>query len=418
MVATASVCDGIGTAVQLNDGGNYASSIGYTAAGSLSTVTLGNSNTVTQTYTWNDRFQPTGMTAAQGGTTLLQLGLFPCPTNGTSCASGSGTGNNGNLLSQTITMPGLSQLTQTYSYDHLNRLTGAQETGGGANWSQSYGYDAVGNRWVPTSSGLPAPSLETPVAQSWYSATVPNRIASWSYDANGNVLQVANMARVFTYDGENRQVTATVGSGTSSYAYDGNGQRVSKTVGGQTTTYVYDAFGNLAAEYGAESTSACAGTCYVTTDHLGSTRLLTNSAGQVGGRYDYQPFGQEIGAGYDGRTTAMGFQTTADAANPKYTGQQRDQETATDWFQVRQMSGAQGRFQSPDPGNAGADPSNPQSWNGYAYVVNNPLSYTDPSGMFVEAVGAGAALVPRSGAIIGGLIDLGELLGGFFSGPV
>ena len=86
------------------------------------------------------------------------------PTNGTACASASGTGNNGNLLSQTITMPGLSQLTQTYLYDHLNRLTQAQETGGGANWSQTYSYDAVGNRWiVPTqSTGLPALTLKHP----------------------------------------------------------------------------------------------------------------------------------------------------------------------------------------------------------------------------------------------------------------
>ena len=71
---------------------------------------------------------------------------------------------------------------------------GALETGGGANWSQSYSYDTVGNRWiVPTqNTGLPAPTLETPQAQSWYSTTVPNRIASWSYDPNGNVLQIGN----------------------------------------------------------------------------------------------------------------------------------------------------------------------------------------------------------------------------------
>jgi RHS repeat-associated protein len=223
------------------------------------------------------------------------------------------------------------------------------------------------------------------------------------------------MARTFTYDGENRQVTATIGSGTSSYAYDGNGLRVSKTANGQTTTYVYDAFGNLAAEYGGESSSTCVGTCYVTTDHLGSTRLLTTSTGTVGARYDYEPFGQEIGAGYDGRTTAMGFMTTPDGTNPKYTGQQRDQETATDWFQVRQMSGAQGRFQSPDPANAGADPSNPQSWNGYAYVANNPLSYTDPSGMFGEAT-AGGCLFGPEGCAIGAAVDIGIALAGIFDG--
>jgi GH24 family phage-related lysozyme (muramidase) len=44
------------------------------------------------------------------------------------------------------------------------------------------------------------------------------------------------------------------------------------------------------------------------------------------------------------------------------------------------MSAGLGRFMSPDPGNAGADFTNPQSWNGYAYVLGNPLGNTDPSG--------------------------------------
>ncbi len=40
-----------------------------------------------------------------------------------------------------------------------------------------------------------------------------------------------------------------------------------------------------------------------------------------------------------------------------------------------------GRFNSPDPGNIGADPANPQTWNAYAYVGNNPLGLIDPTGM-------------------------------------
>ena len=67
---------------------------------------------------------------------------------------------------------------------------------------------------------------------------------------------------------------------------------------GTTTFYVYDAFGNLAAEYGPAEPSPCAisggtGTCYVTSDHLGSTRMLTDTAGTARRRYDFLPFGPQ-----------------------------------------------------------------------------------------------------------------------------
>ena len=62
-------------------------------------------------------------------------------------------------------------------------------------------------------------------------------------------------------------------------------------------------------------------------------------------------------------------------------GQERDAETNLDFFQARYLSSGLGRFMSPDPANAGADPTNPQSWNAYAYVSGDPLNTVDPSGM-------------------------------------
>jgi RHS repeat-associated protein len=88
-------------------------------------------------------------------------------------------------------------------------------------------------------------------------------------------------------------------------------------------------------------------------------------------------FGQEIQSGVGVRTSVWG---ASDNVNQKFTGQERDAETNLDFFQARYLSSGLGRFMSPDPGNAGADLTNPQSWNGYAYVLNNPLNLIDPSG--------------------------------------
>lgn len=66
-----------------------------------------------------------------------------------------------------------------------------------------------------------------------------------------------------------------------------------------------------------------------------------------------------------------------------FTGKERDAETGMDYFGARYFSGAQGRFTSPDPLLSSGRPDNPQSWNRYAYVLNNPLRYTDPSGLYV-----------------------------------
>ncbi len=282
--------------------------------------------------------------------------------------------------------------------------------------SQGYGYYGPGNRYVSTNSNLPSLSLETPSAASWYStAAVPNQIAGWTYDASGNVTAVGSMSRTFTYDAENRQVTATIGSTTYNYAYDGEGSRVSVTENGQTTVLAYDAFGNLATEYGQSGLAMCGtATCYLTVDHLGSTRMLTDSAGVVQRRFDYLPFGELIPSGTNGRAPGMGYLATADQIRLKFTGQQKDgSTTGLDFFNARYLSGAQGRFTSADPGNAHLE--DPQTWNGYAYVNNNPLNFTDPSG----TDGGGGSSLCAAGPVLCGIgigIDVGLAFWKIFGG--
>jgi RHS repeat-associated protein len=97
-------------------------------------------------------------------------------------------------------------------------------------------------------------------------------------------------------------------------------------------------------------------------------------------RHDYLPFGEELFAGTGGRTTGIGY-AGSDGVRQQFTSQERDPETALDYFHSRYYSATQGRFTSPDPENAGSQSTNPQSWNAYTYVLNNPQRYTDPFGL-------------------------------------
>jgi RHS repeat-associated protein len=65
-------------------------------------------------------------------------------------------------------------------------------------------------------------------------------------------------------------------------------------------------------------------------------------------------------------------------------GKERDAETGLDWFGTRYMSSAQGRFTSPDKPFADQDPYDPQSWNLYSYVRNNPLKFIDELGEAIK----------------------------------
>jgi RHS repeat-associated protein len=141
----------------------------------------------------------------------------------------------------------------------------------------------------------------------------------------------------------------------------------------------------LAAAGGASSTGATASLSiqWIVSDQLGTPRMVLDKTGSLAGvtRHDYFPFGEEIGAGVGGRTTNQGYSVN-DSVRQKFTSKERDDETGLDYFGARYYSSAQGRSTSVDPENCQArqDLSNPQSWNAYSYVNNNPLRYIDPDG--------------------------------------
>ncbi len=356
----------------------YVAGVGYAAHGGLASLTTGDS--VVRTLGYKNRLQMSSVSAVQGSTNLMAL-TFGYPA----------TGNNGRVVSQQIVRGSLNT-TQTYFYDTDDRLCAAAEGGAalstctaptsGNNWRQSYVFDKVGNRAVTGNSSMLV-SNYTPQSPDGISVPFSAATNRWNlaagYDAAGNMTSVATQTMV--YDAEGRMTSwadSALPPSSASFTYDGDGRRVTKTAGAGTITYVYDPAGQMAAEYGGRA-PATMGTTYLTQDHLGSTRLVTNSGGVVG-CHDYLPFGEEIpGTGAWGRSASCFGAVDTDV---KFTGQIHDAETGLDYFEHRYMSSAQGRFTSPDPVFANVHRLfDPQQWNLYAYVRNNPLNLTDPTGL-------------------------------------
>jgi RHS repeat-associated protein len=104
-------------------------------------------------------------------------------------------------------------------------------------------------------------------------------------------------------------------------------------------------------------------------DAPGSVRVVTNQAGQEVTRHDFLPFGEEFPTPM---TPSMG---------KLFTGKERDAETGLDYFGARYYDSGVGRFTTIDPIYTWKENLvDPQRWNRYAYVRNNPLRYIDPDG--------------------------------------
>jgi RHS repeat-associated protein len=187
----------------------------------------------------------------------------------------------------------------------------------------------------------------------------------------------------FAYDANERQVKAT-----SSYApdawtvYDASGNRVATKVNNIWRHMVYDAMGKLVAEYGQPS-DGLGGVKYVQQDWQGSVRTATNANGFVTARTDHQAFGGEVGYGTGQRSIDQGYNRDA-STRQGYGLTERDEASGLDHTWFRKNENAAGRWTSPDPYNGSMNLGDPQSFNRYSYVQNQPTNFVDPSGLNME----------------------------------
>jgi RHS repeat-associated protein len=230
-----------------------------------------------------------------------------------------------------------------------------------------------------------------------------------SYDGAGNV--TSDGLNYYAYDGEGRlcAVENTLVDSYTQYVYDAGGTRVAKGASASLTCGAPGSNFSLTNQYlvglGGEQVTELDGSDdwlhtnvwaggrllatydgfgihFPLTDPLGTKRIQANAYGAVDETCFSLPYGDGLNCIGD------------DATEHHFTGKERDTESGNDYFGARYYASSMGRFMSPD-WSAKVMPvpyaklGDPQTLNLYAYVGNNPLSRTDPTGHYLDKCKAG-----------------------------
>nr|HRC85857.1 RHS repeat-associated core domain-containing protein [Thermoanaerobaculia bacterium] len=279
-----------------------------------------------------------------------------------------------------------------FLYDAASRLVKGTLASISANTTQEAKFDAWGNLTELKTNGS---------TQTFAIDPLTNHLsAGATYDVGGNVASWGGLAN--TFDAFNQLKY----QGNHVYAYTVDDQRIYsldwntsfansnelwtlRDLSGQVQRE-FLSHGNVAGQWSwskdylhrdgqllASVAPAPTGILHYTLDHLGSPRLITDGAKARVALHTYFPFGAEATS------------PTQDAERMKFTGHERDANGAgtlddLDYMHARYCSPGLGRFLSVDP--VLGDVHRPLSWNRYAYVVNNPMKYVDPTGRAIDPI--------------------------------
>jgi RHS repeat-associated protein len=344
-------------------GASYTTTYAYNANNTLTSITYPSLRTVTYSLDQDQRISAVSATI-NGTPASLASSISYLPFGGITFLT---YGNN-----QTLTQ----------AYDNQYRISSIAV---GSLFSLLYSYDADGNitsildQINPTATG----PLETPGTYTYDSGS--NKLgsiagsspATFNFDDNGNITSTSQNNRTYGYDFLNRLIT--VSDTGSTYTYNALNQRVSKTTPAGTKIFHYDVQGHLIAETNAAGQTLVEyiyigdkllamirpteQVYYYYTDHLGTPRMLVNSAGTTVWKTSYTPFG------------AATVTTSTVENNIRFPGQYYDVETGLHYNGNRYYDPTTGRYVTPDPiGLRGGI-------NLYGYVGGNPVNGVDPLGL-------------------------------------
>jgi RHS repeat-associated protein len=339
----------------------------------------------------------------------------------------------------TNSVPNSDGRSHSFAYDRVGRLTSGTAngwdpvTGATQDWTQSYVYDRYGNMTSMTTIS-PTGTVTSPIAVS----VTTNRLntAGVTFDTAGNQTYDPGTLALMEYDSLNMMTMKYPGvyNNQDYYIYNVDDQRVGIHQNLKWTWSLRDEGGALLRQYtcneqgtgptlndclwledyvyrgdqllAAERVPEQGGRRHFHLDHLGTPRLITGVSGSLISRHEYLPFGRE--------TTPISTELNPSGYDridpPHFTGHERDYSStvadstdATDYMHARYYSQNVARFRSVDPGHDWQQ-EQPQSWNLYGYVRNNPLKQTDPNGKAHLVYNNDAkylALYSAEGALIG-----------------
>ena len=303
----------------------------------------------------------------------------------------------------------------------LNRITSYSLVGKVGGDNKTYSYDALGNLksksdmgddYIYAENGAGVHALTSIKSGS-------QLLRTFTYDANGNMVTDtdwvnSNSNRTMVYGafekpvsiskGNASQITFRYGSGRERYrridnvlegstavkietTYLGGYEKVIHTGGAKDgkTEHKY-MLGGVALKIDTEEsgTQTATKTRYLHKDHLGSVVAITDEAGVEKSRFRYDPFGKQYTVANQSMIGHTPVTSWLEDTQRGFTGHEMLSSVDVIHMNGRIYDANIGRFMQADAYIQA--PKNMQSMNRYSYVLNNPLSYTDPSGHFFKSI--------------------------------
>ncbi|NQZ09745.1 MAG: DUF2974 domain-containing protein, partial [Algicola sp.] len=353
---------------------------------------------------------------------------------------------NGNLAARTHGFGPISQnpeYREEYDYDSLNRLTGRNvirttDAAAGFSMNEQYAYNGFGSFTQKQHTGYYRYDANQRLTGVYGNAAFTgSKLYDFDYDHNGNIL--GDGKRNLQYASFDKPVLINQGETSTGFIYgmghkrfyrhdqnikDGKevnthtaylagAEKIYRTEAGSDNDLIEHKFyvGNVVIT---ESTNAVdndsTAEAYLHKDHLGSPLTITDKIGHVIAKNVYDPWGkvQQLFIGNSALLTPIAPTTRG------FTGHEGVQGLDIIHMNGRIYDPVLGRFLQADP--VIQAPTNSQNYNRYAYVLNNPLSYTDPSGHFFKSLFKAIKKYWKQVVSIAAVFVLGPVIGGMLSG--